>query len=105
MGHYDHLSSNINQYFKSKGMDITIEAHGSRGVDLEGINGTILSGEIKHAVELARDLNSRYWSSWNSVNQKFGGKKTGFQLRSLLPKAVDSLQGILKVGLLLFTVN
>lgn len=90
MRHYDHLASVIHKYYRSKGMEVSIEPHGSQGADLEGINGTIMVGEIKNETELNRDLGG-YWSSWNSLGQQFGGKDRNFQLRSVLPNGIELL--------------
>jgi hypothetical protein len=90
MRHYDHLAPVIHKYFQSKGMEVSIEPHGSQGADLEGINGTLMIGEIKNETELNRDLGG-YWSSWNSPGQQFGGKDRSFELRSVLPDGVDFL--------------
>ncbi len=90
MRHYDHLAPVIHKYFQSKDMKVVIEPHGSHGADLEGMDGTLMIGEIKNETELNRDLGG-YWSSWNSQNQKFGGKNQNFELRSVLPDGVEFL--------------
>lgn len=90
--HYDHISGIIVDFFRKKGMEILIEPHGSRGVDIEGADRGTLVGEIKHADELHRDLGSVYWSAWNSDKTSFGGKKANFQLRSILPHDVERIE-------------
>ncbi len=93
--HYEHMKSIILEFFRSKGMEVAIEPHGSRGPDLEGIHGTEMVGEIKDAEEERRDLRS-YWSSWNSPRQRFGGKTLQFQLKSVLPPDVENLPSAVK---------
>ena len=88
--HYQHLERFIHDYFAGQGMKVAIEPRGSHGPDLEGIKGTLLAGEIKHLVELNRDLPGKFWKDWNS-NQKFGGKTNDFKITTVLPSDVNSL--------------
>jgi len=74
--HYIKLEEAVKHYFGQIGKQIDIEPIGSRGPDIESTDGTVV-GEIKHAVELARDLPSAFWCNWNNANQKFGGKQVG----------------------------
>ncbi|HQH16834.1 MAG TPA: hypothetical protein PKZ86_06840 [Smithella sp.] len=90
MKHYEHLKNNITTYFKAKGIDVVLEPSGSRGPDVAGINAPLV-GEVKHEKELARDLHSFYWSSWNSTKQKFGGKTIDYRLVEHVPNDVASL--------------
>lgn len=90
--HYDHISGTIIDFFKKKGTEVLIEPHGSRGLDIKSADGTSLVGEIKHAVELRRDLGSVYWSAWNSSKTSFGGKTADFQLRSILPNDIERIE-------------
>lgn len=95
MKHYEHLEPVIVEYFKGLGIDVEIEASGSRGPDVRGINVPLI-GEIKHILEQERDLKSFYWSSWNSPKQKFGGKTLTYQIRSSLPVDAEYLSDIAK---------
>jgi len=76
--HYSHLETAIRDFFAKKGISVELEPHGSRGPDIESTCGTVV-GEVKHALELGRDLGSFYWSSWNS-NQSFGGKTPSYHI-------------------------
>lgn len=91
MKHYNHLEKAIVSFFKERGIDVEIEPSGSRGPDVRGINFPLVA-EIKHDLELSRDLHSKYWSDWNSV-QEFGGKTSDYRLVKHLPHGVDRLSG------------
>lgn len=84
MKHYEHMEPVIAAFFREHCIEVALEPSGSRGPDISGIN-VALVGEIKHAVELRRDLRSTFWSAWNSPAQKFGGKVKGFVLGNNLP--------------------
>jgi hypothetical protein len=88
--HYQHIEPIIQEYYRKKGMTVAIEPHGSQGADLEGIDGTKMAGEIKHAGELKRDLPKKFWSDWNS-GQQFGGKISDYKLASEFNEAVVNL--------------
>ena len=88
--HYQHIEPIILEYYRRKGMAVAIEPHGSQGADLEGIDGTKMVGEIKHAGELKRDLPKKFWSDWNS-GQQFGGKTPNYKLAGEFNGAVVNL--------------
>ena len=81
-GHYSHMERTLKDSFARKGVHIDLEPSGSRGPDIVGINmsGDLTIGEIKHSVEIHRDLRG-YWSQWNSQSS-FGGKTPDFSLKS-----------------------
>ena len=74
--HYLKLEDPVKCYFGQLGKQIEIEPSGSRGPDIRSTDGTVV-GEIKHAVELARDLPSAFWGNWNNPKLSFGGKEVG----------------------------
>jgi len=73
-------------------MNVAIELHGSQGADLEGIDGTKMVGEIKHAGELKRNLPKKFWSDWDS-GLRFGGKTPGYKLASDFDPSVANMPG------------
>ena len=89
---YQHIEPVIREYYTKVGMNITIELHGSQGAALEGIDGTKMVGEIKHAGELKRDLPKKFWSDWNS-GQHFGGKTPHYKLAGEFDQAVANMPG------------
>jgi len=88
--HCQHIEPVIREYYTRMGMNVAIEPHGSLGADLEGIDGTKMVGEIKHAGELKRDLSKKFWGDWNS-GQRFGGKLPYYKLASEFNEAVVNL--------------
>ena len=74
--HYLKLEEPVKRYFGQNGKQIEIEPSGSRGPDIQSTDGAVV-GEIKHAVELARDLPSAFWGNWNNPKLRFGGKEVG----------------------------
>ena len=80
--HYEQMESQIRAFFAQIGQQVVIEPHGSRGPDIESVDGGLV-GEIKHAKELSRDLSARFWRDWNDPKQSFGGKREGETLTSL----------------------
>ena len=74
--HYVNLEEPVVRYFSKLGKQVEIEPSGSRGPDLKSTDGSVV-GEIKHAVELARDFPSASWSNWNNAKLRFGGKEVG----------------------------
>lgn len=96
--HYGHMTEHVTAFFEKRGIDVLVEAHGSRGPDIESVQKDMfgrprLVGEIKHARELERDLPGKFWSDWNNGNLSFGGKRKGEALRDMekLPPDVDNL--------------
>jgi hypothetical protein len=90
--HYQHMEPAILEYFKRRGITIAIEQHGSKDADIEGVDGTKITGEIKHAGELKRDLPNKFWKDWNSA-QRFGGKIPDYNLASEFDLTVAELPG------------
>lgn len=91
MGHYDHLEVSIRDFFTSQGVVVSIEPQGARGPDLVGYGSQQIVGEIKHRVEIKRDVPTKFWNDWNSATQSFGGKTTGYKLADDLPEDVKEL--------------
>jgi hypothetical protein len=93
---YQSLQPIISRYFRSKG--IGCEAHRTCDVVYSPFSETVgpdilrctLIGEIKDDQELKRDLSSKYWSSWNSPNQQFGGKRKDYLLQNDLPSTIPN---------------
>ncbi len=80
---YKHMEQAIRLFFEARRIQVCIEPRGNRDADLVSTCGRVV-GEIKHEAELRRDLQSKYWSDWNS-SQSFGGKTPGYRLASELP--------------------
>ena len=88
---YEHMENSIKSFFKKKGLEVHLEPNGTRGPDLRSICGNAV-GEIKHKIELDRDLSSNYWSHWNSDRQ-FGGKSSDYQIANDFDSLVNELSG------------
>ena len=89
-GTYNHLEPLIKRFFLNQGTEVTIEPRGSQGPDIESIKGQKCIGEIKHAVEIYRDIR-KYWGDWNS-NRSFGGKTSEYLLSTEFPNDVNMLE-------------
>lgn len=74
--HYARIEEPVKRCFLKLGKQVEIEPSGSRGPDIKSTDGTVV-GEIKHAVELTRDLSSAFWRNWNNAKLRFGGKEVG----------------------------
>jgi hypothetical protein len=86
---YAHLEIPIRRYFGTHNISVAIEPHGSHDADLVSDCETVV-GEIKHGIELRRDLTTKYWNDWNSANT-FGGKHSQYRLANDLPDAQNQL--------------
>ena len=93
MGHYEHLADTIREFYAEMGIVITLEPQGSRGPDLTGSGSQQIVGEIKHGLEIKRDVPTKFWNDWNSSTQSFGGKTTSYKLAEDLPDEVKALPG------------